>query len=59
MPNWFHVKDSNGFSRLIQAENIEKAKIRQKELEEEEPLTPAEIEKVKRSLKANWVFYDK
>ena len=58
MPNWFHVKDSNGFSRLIQAPNIEEAKARQEELQKEEPLTPSEIEKVKKSLKANWVFYD-
>ena len=58
MPNWFHVKDANGFSRLVQAPNIEEAKARQEELQKEEPLTPAEIEKVKRSLKANWVFYD-
>jgi len=58
MPNWFHVKDANGFSRLVQAPNIEEAKAKQEELQKEEPLTPAEIEKVKRSLKANWVFYD-
>jgi hypothetical protein len=58
VPYWFHVKDSNGFSRLIQAANIEEAKARQEELQKEEPLTPAEIEKVKKSLKANWVFYE-
>jgi hypothetical protein len=58
MPNWFHVKDSNGFSRLIQAPNIEEAKADQEKLQKEEPLTPVEIEKVKKSLKANWVFYD-
>src|SRR5262249_34045853 len=32
MPNWFHVKDSNGFSRLIQAASVEDAKARQEKL---------------------------
>ena len=58
VPNWFHIKDANGFSRLIQAENIDAAKTMQEELQKEEPWTPAEIEKAKRTLKANWVFYD-
>ena len=59
MPNWFHIKDANGFSRLIQAPDIKEAKARQEELQKEEPLTPSEIEKVKKSLRANWVFYDR
>ena len=58
-PNWYHVKDSNGFSRLLKAATIEEAKARQKKLMDEEPLTLKEIEKTKRLLKANWVLYDK
>jgi len=58
MPNWFHVKDSNGFSRLIHAADVDQAKARQEELQNEKPLTPAEIEKIKKQLRANWVFYE-
>jgi len=58
MPNWFHVKDANGFSRLIHAADIDHAKARQEELQNERPLTPAEIEKTKKMLRANWVFYE-
>jgi hypothetical protein len=59
VPNWFHVKDANGFSRLVQAETIEIAKARQEKLMNEKPLSPAEIEQAKRLLKANWVLYEK
>ncbi|HVC97716.1 MAG TPA: hypothetical protein VND64_28855 [Pirellulales bacterium] len=58
IPNWFHVKDANGFSRLIQAPDIDKAKAHQKELQQEEPLTEKEVERLKKVLRANWVFYD-
>ncbi len=58
MPNWFHIKDANGFSRLIQAPNIEKAKAHQEELQQEEPLTEKEVERLKKMLRANWVYYD-
>jgi len=58
MPNWFHVKDANGFSRLIQAPDVEKAKAHQEELQKEEPLTDKEVERLRKSLRANWVFYD-
>jgi hypothetical protein len=58
MPNWFHVKDANGFSRLIHAADVEQAKARQRALQKERPLTPAEIENAKKMLRANWVFYE-
>jgi len=58
MPNWFHVKDANGFSRLIHAATVEQAKARQRKLQEQSPLTPAEIENAKKLLRANWVFYE-
>lgn len=59
MPLWFHVRDSNGFSRLVQAADKEGAEARQKELLAEPPLTEAELVRVKGMLRANYVLYDK
>jgi len=58
MPNWFHVRDANGFSRLIHAAGVEQATAIQEELQKERPLTPVQIERTKKLLRANWVFYD-
>ncbi|MCE9608160.1 MAG: hypothetical protein K8U03_25020 [Planctomycetia bacterium] len=59
MPNWYHMRDSNGFSRLVQAESKEAAEARRKDLLAEPPLTPAELTAVKRTLRANFMLYDK
>jgi len=59
MPFWFAVTDSNGFTRLIQAADVEAAKKRQAELQAEPKLTPQELATTKRMLKANWVLFDR
>ncbi|HEY2840354.1 MAG TPA: hypothetical protein VGJ26_14455 [Pirellulales bacterium] len=60
-PNWFCVKDINGFRRLIQAANEETAKKVQADLldpTKSKPLTAVEIKDLKKSLRANWVLSD-
>lgn len=59
MPNWYHVRDSNGFSRLVQVESKEAAELRRADLLAEPPFTPAELNAVKRTLKANFILTDK
>jgi len=59
MPNWYHVRDANGFSRLVQAETKAAAETRRAELLAEPPLTPAELNAIKRTLRANFVLTDK
>lgn len=59
MPYWFHVRDSNGFSRLVQAESKEAAEARHKDLLAEPPLTPEQLAAVKRMLKANFIFTER
>jgi hypothetical protein len=58
MPFWYHVKDSNGFSRMIQAPTQEAAQERQKQLQAEPRYGAAELEAVKRTLRANFMLYD-
>jgi hypothetical protein len=58
VPFWFHVKDSNGFSRMIQAPTKEAAQERQKQLQAEPPYGAAELEAIKRTLRANFMLYD-
>lgn len=58
VPYWFHVKDSNGFSRLVQAKDVEGAKQQQAALQQEPKLTPQELARIKQMLKANWVLFD-
>lgn len=58
VPYWFHVKDANGFSRLVQAKDVESAEQQQAELQKEPKLTPQEVAGIKRMLKANWVLFD-
>lgn len=58
-PNWFCVKDINGFRQLIQARSEEDARARQTAMNDPtktKPLTAAEIVELKRSLRANWVL---
>jgi len=59
MPNWYLVRDSNGFGRLVQAESKEAAEVRRADLLAEPPFTPAELSAVKRTLRANFVLTDK
>jgi len=58
VPYWFHVKDSNGFSRLVQAKDVEAAKQQQAVLQQEPKLTPQELGQIKKMLRANWVLFD-
>ena len=58
-PNWFHVRDSNGFSRVIQAHDQKEAEARHKELLAIPPYTEAELKTIKQMLRANYVLYDK
>jgi hypothetical protein len=58
MPSWYHVKDSNGISRLVQAPTQEAAQERQAKLKAEPPYAPGELEAVKRMLRANFMLYD-
>jgi hypothetical protein len=58
VPFWYHVKDSNGVSRMIQAATPEIAKERQKQLQAEPAYGAAELEAVKRTLRANFLLYD-
>ncbi len=58
VPYWFHVKDSNGVSRMIQANSREQAEETQKTLLQQPPMSKQEIEQIKRTLRANWVLYD-
>jgi len=58
VPFWYHVKDSNGFSRMVQAPTPEAAGERQKQLQAEPPFGAAELEAVKRTLRANFMLYD-
>lgn len=59
MPFWFHVRDSNGFSRLVQAESKAAAEARHKDMLAEPPLTPAELAAVRRMLKANFILTER
>ncbi len=58
LPYWFHAKDSNGISRMIQSASREQAEIAQAKLLEQPPMSADEIEQLKRTLRANWVLYD-
>ena len=57
VPFWFYVKDSNGFGRLIQSAGLKSAQEDQVRLQKAPPLTPEELEHVKATLLANWVYY--
>ncbi|MBS0209530.1 MAG: hypothetical protein JSS27_11320 [Planctomycetes bacterium] len=57
--SWYHVKDSNGFSRLVQAASKAEAEEKHQSLLAEPPLTPTELQRVKQMLRANYVLHDK
>lgn len=57
-PNWFVIKDSNGFRQLIQSNSEEEARKAMSEKANLKPLTAAEIRDLKKSLRANWVLSD-
>lgn len=59
VPQWFHVKDSNGFSRLLQCADKDEAVALHKALLAEPRWTEAELARVKQVLRANYVLYDK
>lgn len=58
VPQWFYVKDSNGFGRMVQAASVEEAKQRQTDLQSRPKMTPQEIERIKEALRANYVLVD-
>jgi hypothetical protein len=58
VPQWFYVKDSNGFGRMVQAETVEQAQARQAELQRRPRMSPEEIERIKEVLRANYVLFD-
>ncbi len=58
-PTWFCIKDATGITRLVQAENPEAAQAIQQQLQKEQPLTPAQVEQLKFTLRANWVYADR
>ncbi|MBX3411139.1 MAG: hypothetical protein KF708_00365 [Pirellulales bacterium] len=58
VPYWYHVKDSNGFSRLVQAKTVEDAEKQQAAMQQEPKLSPQEVTQIRKMLKANWVFFD-
>jgi len=60
-PNWYCVKDINGFRQLIQARTDADAKARQAAMLDparSKAMTAEEIKELKKSLKANWVLSD-
>lgn len=57
VPFWFYVKDSNGFGRLIQATGLGEAEKEQARLKQIPPVKPEDMEDLKQTLQANWVFY--
>jgi len=57
-PTWFVVEDANGMIDLVQAADAAEATARQENLKKQTPLTPAEIERMKQTLRNNWVLTD-
>jgi hypothetical protein len=57
VPFWFYVKDSNGFGRLIQAAGLGEAQAEQARLQKAPPVKPEQLEALKATLQANWVYY--
>ncbi len=57
VPFWFYVKDSNGFGHMIQAKGLPEAQTAQERLKKVQPLKPEEIDDLRATLRANWVFY--
>jgi hypothetical protein len=57
-PTWFAVKDANGITRLVQEADAEQARAVQENLQKQTPMTPAELERSKHMLRANWVLTD-
>lgn len=58
VPNWFHYRDANGISRWIQTTTVEDARRIRQSILDEPRMTPEEIETRKRTLRANWVYFD-
>lgn len=57
-PNWFAVEDASGIINLTQHANLAEAKAAQESLLKQPALTPAELESMKRTLRANYVLTD-
>ncbi len=57
-PNWFAVEDSNGVINLVQQPGLEAAKAAQESLQKQTPLSDAELDRMKRTLRANYVLTD-
>jgi hypothetical protein len=57
-PNWFAVEDSSGIINLTQHATLAEAKAAQENLAKQPAMTPAELESMKRTLRANYVLTD-
>ena len=55
-PTWFAVKDSSGITRLVQEPSVEQARAVQQALQQQTPLTADELERTRRTMRANWVL---
>jgi hypothetical protein len=55
-PTWFAVKDSTGITRLVQEPSIEQARAVQQQLQQQAPLNADELDRTKRTMRANWVL---
>ncbi len=58
VPFWYHVKDSSGISRLIQAETVEDARRQQQRFLDAQPMSEDQLAQFELDLRANWVLYD-
>jgi len=57
-PTWFAMDDSDGVIRLVQEAGLEQATARHENLKKQTPMTPAELERMKQTLRNNWVLTD-
>ena len=58
-PTWFAVEDSDGIVHLIQEATVEKAQAVQESLKKQAPMSPADLERTKQTLRNNWVLTNK
>jgi hypothetical protein len=55
-PTWFAVEDANGIVRLVQETGVAEATALQENLKKQPPMTPAELETMRQTLRNNWVL---
>ncbi len=57
-PYWFAIEDADGVIHLVQEAGVEQAKAVQEQFKKQAPLSPAELERMKKTLRNNWVLTD-